>query len=97
MGKVLKLRPRFAGSEHQSHGIGRQTPRDERERERRALIQPLCVLEHTQHRLLLGQLRQQPEYGQSDEEWVRGGTAAQPKDNLKRLALWVGQEVKAVH
>ena len=94
-GQVAELIARFAGGEHEPHGLGQQTTGDERESQRRGLIQPLRVIDDTQHRPLLGHLRQQAEHGQGDEEPVRGGAGAQAEHDLQRLALRAGQRAQA--
>ena len=87
LGQVPELIARFAGSEHQTDGFGQQATRDERERQRRALIQPLRIVDDTEHRTLLGRLRQHAQHRQAHEEPIRRLARAQPEHDLERLTL----------
>ena len=53
--------------------------RDERERERRGLIQPLRVVDDAQQRALLGHLGDEAEHGEADQEAIRRRPGLSPK------------------
>ena len=82
--------------EHEPHRLGQQPASDERERQRRGLIQPLRVVDDAQQRTLLGHFGHQAEYGQADEEPIRGGARAQAEDDPKRVTLWSRQPLEPI-
>jgi len=96
LGQVLEVVAALTHGEHQPDLLGRHTTGDEAESQCRGLIQPLRVVEDTQHRLLLGYLRHQTEHGQGNEEPIRGGACAQTEHDFKGLALRAGQFVEAI-
>ena len=57
LGHVPELLARLARGEHDPDRLRQQAPGDERERQRRGLIQPLRVIDDAQQRTLLGRLR----------------------------------------
>ena len=71
--QVPKLLARLTRGEHEPDRLGQQTARDERERERRGLIQPLRVVHDAQQRALLGRVGEQAEHGEADQEAIRRG------------------------
>jgi hypothetical protein len=87
LAQVLKLLAGLACGEHDPNRIGEQASGDERQRQRRGLIEPLRVIDHAQQRTVLGHLREQTEHGQSDEEPIRSRARAQPEHDLQRPAL----------
>ena len=87
LGDVLKLLARLARGEHDPDRLRQQATGDERQRQRRALIQPLRVVDDTQQRTLLGRLREQTQHRQPDEKAIRGSAGAQPEHDLHGLPL----------
>ena len=59
--------------------LGQEAPSYERKGARRGTIEPLRVVDDTEQRSLLGDLRQQAEDRQSDEKGVRGRPVLSPK------------------
>jgi hypothetical protein len=57
------------------------------QRQRRRLIQPLCVIDDTQQRMLLGHLRKQTQHRQADKKAIRRSAGAQPEHDLHGLPL----------
>ena len=74
--------------EHEPHRLGQQPAGDERERQRRGLIQPLRVVDDAQQRTLLGRLGHQAEHGEADQEPLRRRSRGQAEDDPERVALW---------
>ena len=74
--------------EQQSDRLGHQPPGDERERQRRRLVQPLGIVDHTQKRTLFGDLGQQPEYPQAHQKPIGRRPAAHAEYDAQRITLW---------
>ena len=94
--KPLERLVGFARGEHQRDGLGQQPPGDERERQRRGVIQPLRVIDNAQQRPLVGRLRQQTQYRQPDEELIGRSPAAQSEHDPQRLVLGFGEASEAI-
>ena len=86
-GDVLELLAGLARGEHDADRLRQQAAGDERERQRRRVIQPLRVVDDAQQRTLLGRLRDQAQHRQPDQEPIRRGAGAQAEDDLERVAL----------
>ena len=84
---MLKLLAGLPRGEHNPDPLGQQATRDERQRQRRCLIEPLRVIDHAQQRTLLGYLREQAQDPQPDEKPIRSRASAQPEHDLERLPL----------
>ena len=96
LGDVLELLAGLARGEHDPDRLRQQAPRDERQRQRRGVVQPLRVIDDPQQRTLLRRLRQQAQHRQPDEEPVRRRAGAQPEDDLERLALGGRKPAEAI-
>ena len=94
--QVPKLLARLPCCEHEPHRLGQQPASDERERQRRGLIQPLRVVDDAEQGTLLGHLGDQAQHGQADEEPVRGGARAEPEHDLHGLTLWSRQPLEPI-
>ena len=70
-GSPLSSAAGLARREHDRDRLRQQPASDERERQRRRLVQPLRVVDHAEQRALLGRLREQAERRQTDQEAVR--------------------------
>ena len=91
--KRLACLPR---SEHNPDRIGHHAPGHKGQRESRRLIQPLCVIDDTQQRTFLGDLREQAQDSQGNEEPSRRGTRTQAEHDLQRLALRNRQSLEPI-
>src|SRR5512144_2502419 len=91
---MLKLLVPLARREHDSDRLCGKSTGDEGQRERGCLVEPLRVIDCTQQRALLGDIREQAQDPQPNEESVRGRAAAPAEDNLERPALrgWESRE-----
>jgi hypothetical protein len=85
--QVLERPDRLARREDDPDRLGQQAPRDERQRERRCLIQPLGVVDHAQQRASLAGVREDAQRGQPDEEPVRGRAIGEAEHDLERPPL----------
>ena len=85
-----KLLARLSCREHETHRLGQQPASDERERQCRGLIEPLCVVHDAQQRVLFSHLRHQAEHGEADQETVRRRTRRQTEDGPERVTLRAG-------
>ena len=65
----------FAGGEQQHHGLLVESAGHEGERRCRGLVQPLCVVDHGEYRLLVGRFGEQAEGAEEDQEPIRHGPA----------------------
>jgi len=92
----VTLGGRLAHREDQDDRLGRQAARDERERLRRGLVEPLRVVHHAYQRLLLGDVGQQAQQSQPDQEAVGGVAGLQAERRAERVALWSGQAIEPV-
>ena len=81
------------GEQH-AHPVGVQAAGDESEHLHRHLIQPLCVIDHAQHRLSGRRVGQQRQRRQPDQEPVRRRPGYQPERRAQRLPLRPGQPVQ---
>ena len=77
----------LAQREHQSHPLGQEASRHERERLHGHPIEPLRVVDDADERLLLGGVGQQAQDGQADQEAIRRGTGAHAERRVQRVAL----------
>ena len=87
LGHVQKLLAGLARGEHDRHRLRQQATCDERQGQRRRVIQPLRVIDHTQQRTLLGHLREQTQRRQPDAEPIRGFAGGQAEHDLHGLSL----------
>ena len=87
---------RLAGGEHQSNRIGQEPPRDERERLGRLAVEPVGIVDDTEHRALVGRHRQQAQDGEADQEPVGRSSVRQSERRPRRVALRIRQRVQAV-
>jgi hypothetical protein len=69
---------------HEPHDLGR------------GVIEPLCVVDDADQRLVLGDLSQQREGGQPDQEPVGCRTDAPAEDRRHRVALRDGEPIQAI-
>jgi hypothetical protein len=60
------------------------------------MVQPLCVIDNSQERPLLGRLGQQAENGQTNQERIRRGARDQSERDGKRLVLGLRETVRKV-
>ena len=93
---VPKLLARLPCCEHEPHRLGQQPASDERERQRRGLIQPLRVVDDAEQGTLLSHLRDQAQDPQADEKPVRGCARAEPEHDLHGLTLWSRQPLEPI-
>jgi hypothetical protein len=91
LGQALKLDARLARREHQPHGLGLQAARDESKCQRGGAVEPLLIVHHADHRLLLGHLGEQAEDRQRHQESVRRGPRTHAEGRPQRLTLRRGQ------
>jgi hypothetical protein len=87
LGQMLELRSERSRGEHDADRLSEQAPGDERERQRRGLIEPLGVVDDAEHGLLLGDIGEQAQHGQPDEEPIGSVACAQAERDLEGLAL----------
>ena len=92
----MTLDRRLAHRENQDNGLGGQAARDERERLRRGVVEPLRVIHHAHQRLLLGDVGQQAQKSQPDQEAVRGVAGLQTERRAERVALWSGKVIEPI-
>ena len=83
--------PDVTRREHERDPLRQQTASHERERARRRAVEPLCVVDHAQERLLLGSFREEPEDREPDEKRARRRSGAEPERDGERVALRIGQ------
>jgi hypothetical protein len=67
---------RLARREDQRNPLGEEAAGHEREHARRCTVEPLRVVDNTEHWLLLGRFRQQVEDREPDEERIRRPASA---------------------
>ena len=84
---MQKLLAGLARGEHDRNRLRQQATCDKRQGQRRRLIQPLRVIDHTQQRTLLGHLREQAQHRQPDKEPIRGFAGGQAEHDLHGLSL----------
>ena len=80
---VPKLLSRLPRGEHDAHRLGQQSPSDERQRQRRGMIQPLGVVDDTHHGTFLRYLREQAQRSQADEEPIRRCPGTEPEHRFQ--------------
>ena len=73
--------------EHQSHPLGQETPRHERECLHRHPVEPLGVVDDADERLIPDCVGQQAEHGQADQEAIGRRARAQAERGVQRVAL----------
>jgi hypothetical protein len=81
--------------EHQSHALGQEASRDERERLHRHPVEPLRVVDDADKRLFLGGVAQQAQDRQADQEAIGRGAGAHAERGAKRFSLRDGQVSEA--
>ena len=86
----------LAQREHQSHPLGQQPARHERERLRGHPVEPLRVVDDAHERLLLGGVGQQAQDRQPDQEAIRRRSGAQAERRAQRVALRARQMPETV-
>jgi hypothetical protein len=86
----------LADGEHQRHRLRQETARDERERLRGHAIEPLRIVDETDHRSLLGCVGEQAEHRQSDQEPVRCVAVGHAERRPQRVALQARQSLQPV-
>jgi hypothetical protein len=94
--QVPKLLARIAGCEHERDWLSQQPASDERERQRRGMIQPLRVVNDAEQSTLLSHLRHQAQHSQADEKPIRGGARAEPEHDFHGLALRSRQPLEPI-
>jgi hypothetical protein len=94
-GENLIASPRPRGA-HDRDPLGEQPAGHEPQDLRRGLVEPLRVVDDTGQRLLLGDLGEQRERGQSDQEPVGRSAGATAEHRRERVALRNGQPVQVV-
>ena len=94
--QVPELLAGHACREHEPHGLRQQPAGDERERQRRGLVQPLRVVDDAQQGTFLGRLGQQAEHGEADQEPIRRRPRGQAEDRPQRVTLWAGQPLETI-
>ena len=87
LGNVLKLSAGLARREHDADRLRQQATGDERQRQRRRLIEPLGVIDDAQQRMPLGILCEQAQHPQTNQKAIRRRARAYPKDGLQCLTL----------
>jgi hypothetical protein len=87
--------PDRPGREHQCDRLGQQPPGHEGERVRGGLVEPLGVIDEADQGLLLGDVGQQAQDGQTDQEAVRRVAVLQAERGAQRVPLRAGQTVEA--
>ena len=92
----MLLTGRLAHGEHQPDRFRSQTARDEGQRLRRRPVEPLRVVHDAHERALLGHVGQQAQYGQADEEPIRGAALAQTEHGAERFVLRTGEALQAI-
>ena len=94
----LQARVRLRGlpdREQHPDPVGQQPARHEAEDLGGLVVQPLRVVDHAQHRPVLGGVREQREHGQADQERIGRRPAHQPERHAERPPLRLGQPVHA--
>ena len=94
--QVLELHARLTCCEHEPDPLSEQAASDKGQRQRRSLIQPLCIIDDAQQRTLLRLCREQTQHRQSDEKPVRRGPVAQPEHGLQGATLRSRQLLDAI-
>ena len=89
LGKARKIANGIADREDQRDPFGKQSSRDERERLGRRTIEPLCVVDEAEQRLLLGGVREKTENREPDEKRVRRRAVGQSEGDAERVTLWI--------
>ncbi len=92
----VPLAGRLAHREHQPDRLGAQPPRHEGQRLCRGAVEPLRVVHDADERVLLGRVGQQAQYGQADEEAIRGVPVAQAERGAERVVLRARKALEAV-
>ena len=87
VGDVLEVFARLARSEHDPDRLGEEATGDEGQRQRRGVIEPLCVIDDAQERTSLRSLREQAQHPQPDQEPVGGSARAETEHGLQGLPL----------
>ncbi len=80
-------RPGLPRGEHHRDALHRHPPRHEDQRPPRGVVDPLRVVHHTAHRLLLSHLVQQPEHRQPDRQRIGGSPFPDPEHGLQSRPL----------
>ena len=93
---VRKLVAGDASGEHEPDRLSQQPASDERERQRRASIEPLRVVDDAQQGASLGRFAYEAEDGEADQEPIRRGSRGQAEDDSERVPLWTGQPLEAL-
>jgi len=98
LGKAGEARRRagVAGAEHHGDRFGVQPAGDEGQDLGGGLVQPLCIVDQAQQRLVGGYVRHQGQDGESDQEAVRRGAGTQAERDAERVALRPGQRTPAI-
>ncbi len=76
-----------AHAEHHPDTLPHQPARDERQRLRGHAIEPLCVVDDADERLLLGDVGEQAQHRQPDHEAIRRRARVGPERGAQRVAL----------
>ena len=87
----------LAHREYQGDRLCHEPPRNERERQRGRLIEPLRIVDDAHERLSLGNLSQQPEDRQTHLEPIRCGPRANSERTPRRLAAEREEVERAEH
>jgi hypothetical protein len=74
-------------SEHDPDRFSHEATRDEGQRQRRRLIEPLRVIDHAQQRTHIGHFSEQAQHRQPNEKPIRGRSRSEPEHDLQRLTL----------
>ena len=99
LGDVPSLEPTlvaFARREQEHDSFRLQAPRDEQQRVRRRVVEPLGIVDEAQQGPLLGDVAQQPEHAESDPEAIVRGLARQGEGGAKRCRLRLRQPIDPV-
>jgi len=91
---VPELLALLACCENEPYRLRQQTAGDEREGQRRGLIQPLRVVHDAQQGTFLGRLGHQAEHGEADQETIRRRPRGQTEHRPQRVTLGAGQPLK---
>ena len=86
----------LADREDQAERFRLQTSRNERERQRRRVVQPLCIVDYADERPALGNRRQQTEHAQTDDKAIGSLFRAQAECRRERITLRSGQALPEI-
>ena len=86
IGRVERAGLALPSRPQQCDRLHRNAPGDELQRSRRGVVEPLRVVDHHEHRLLLGRVRQQRQHAEEDQEPVTRVAGLQAERHAQSVA-----------